>query len=417
MASRLRRSVTGMSNMKLFCPRLLRRILLVSGVFSLAGCGPQEGMPLGGPVEVTTFQVTPRDVPISLQYVGQTESSRSVEIRARVEGYLQKKFYDEGMMVRQGDPLFLIEPKPLQLAVESAGATLKDKENLAQNARQTQERMKSLFAENAVSKKDYDDATTAEKSAAAALATSRAEYSRAGLNLSYARITSPLTGLASRANVSEGTYINPASNGLLMTVSQVDPIWVYFSVSENEWLRYDHERKRGTLRFPKDYDFDVEMILADGRRFTNHGKLNFASPSVDTQTGAYAHRASFANPDFRVSPGQFVRVRLNGLVRPNAILVPQRAVMQGQSGKFVYVVNQEHKAEVRPVEVGDWHGDDWFVTSGLKGGEQIVVDGIVKVQPGVPLKIAAETAQAAAPSAKARSGAADKPATSTDARK
>lgn len=386
----------------------LKISLVLAGFLLLAGCGPQGGpAPVAvPPTEVTAVAVTPRDVPISLLYVGQTESSRLVEIRARVDGYLLKKFYNEGVVVRQGDPLFQIDPRPLQVVAEAASAAVKDKENLAQNARQTLDRLKLLVAENAVSRKDTDDALTAEKSAGAALAASKADQSRAEMNLSYARLTSPLTGLAGRSNLAEGSYVNPAANGLLTTVAQIDPIWVNFSISENEWQRFADESKRGALRFPANFDFDVEMILSDGRTLPTRGKINFAAPSVDTQTGTYAIRATFANADLGVRPGQFVRVRLNGAVRPGAILVPQRAVMQGQTGKFVYVVTQDNKAEVRPVEVGDWLGDEWFINSGLKGDEQIVVGGIVKVQPGTPLKIVpatpAETAKMAAPASDAK---------------
>ncbi|MBS4098536.1 MAG: efflux RND transporter periplasmic adaptor subunit [Sulfuricella sp.] len=370
---------------------------LLACFLMLVGCGPQGGPPPAfPPLEVTTATITPQDVPISLQYIGQTESSRLVEIRARVDGYLMKKFYAEGELVRQGEPLFQIDPRPLQVAAGSADAAVKDKESAVQNARQTLDRMKLLVAENAVSRKDVDDARAAEKSADAALAVSQAEQSRAAMNLSYARITSPVTGLAGRSTQAEGSYISPAASGSLTTVAQVDPIWVSFSISESEWLRFKEEAKQGTLRFPKNLDFDVELILSDGSLLPKRGKINFSAPSVDTQTGTYAVRASFANSDLAVSPGQFVRVRLNGATRPNAILVPQRAVLQGQTGKFVYVA-ANNKAEVRPVEVGDWHGDQWFINSGLKSGEQIVVGGIVKVQPGAPLKIVPETAKTPAP--------------------
>jgi len=397
--------MTGASVMSICYRSRLQCLLALAGILLVAGCGPQGPGPAVAPVEVSTAVLKPREVPISLQYVGQTESSRLVEIRARVDGYLQTKFYTEGVVVRQGDPLFQIDPRPLEVVVESADAAVKDKENLAQNARQTLERIKLLLADNAVSRKDAEDAIAAEQSAAAALAAVKAEQSRARMNLSYARITSPLTGLAGRSNLAEGTYISPAANGLLTTVAQVDPIWVSFSISENEWLRLGDEAKKGTLRLPKNFDFDVEMILSDGTTLPARGKISFAAPSIDTQTGTYAIRATFRNADLAVRPGQFVRVRLSGAVRPGAILVPQRAVMQGQTGKFVYVVTRENKAEVRPVQVGDWYGDEWFVSAGLKGGEQIVVGGIVKVQPGLPLKIVVEPAKAPAAAAKATASA------------
>ena len=359
---------------------------LAAGLF-LSACGQQVPLAPPPPIEVSTVQVLPRDVALPLQYVGQAESSRLVEIRARVDGYLQKKLFHEGVVVRQGDPLFLIDPRPLQAVADSAAAALQDKENWADNARRTRDRMQRLLAENAVSQKDVEDALAAEKSASAALAISQTDAARANMNLSYASITSPLTGLVGRANVAEGSYVNPGVNGLLTTVAQIDPIWVNFSISENEWLRLADESKQKSLVFPVNFDFDVEMLLADGRSLNSRGRINFASPSVDTVTGAYAMRASFANPDMGVRPGQFVRVRLHGMVRPKALLVPQRAVMQGQSGKFVYVVADDGKAEIRPVEVGDWHQDDWFINKGLQGGEQVIVGGVVKVQAGRMVKV------------------------------
>jgi len=354
------------------------------------GCAPQGQPPAAPPTDVTVIQVAPRDVPLTLQYVGRAESSRSVEIRARVDGYLLKRFYREGVVVRKGDPLFQIDPAPLQVATESAAATLKERESRLQDARRVQERLKRLLTESAVSKKDVEDAVASTESAGTALAISQADLAKARMNQSYAYITSPLTGLAARSNLAEGSYINPAANGLLTTVAQIDPIWVNFSISENEWQRLGEEAKQGRLRFPDKFDFDVQMELSDGRTLGSRGQINFAAPSVDPQTGTYAVRASFPNADLSVRPGQFVRVRLNGAWRPGAILVPQRAVMQGQSGKFVYVVTSENKAEIRPVQVGDWHGDEWFITGGLQGGERIVVGGIVKVQPGAALKISPE---------------------------
>lgn len=362
-------------------------LIALSTLCLLAACSPTGKSSLPPPTEVTTLTVKPESVPITFQYIGQTESSRLVEIRARVDGYLQKRHYREGEMVKEGDLLFQIDPKPLKTQADSAAALLQDKESWAENARKTQERLKPLMEENAISKKDFDDAVAADKSAAASLAASRAENTRAGLNFSYARITSPLAGIAGRSSLAEGTYINPAMNGLLTTVAQVDPIWVNFSISENEWLRLDDEVVNGTLLAPKDHNYEVDMILSNGRTLPSRGKVNFASPSVDPKTGTYAVRASFPNADLIIRPGQFVRINLRGFIRPGALLVPQTSVMQGQSGKFVYVVGQDLKAEMRPVEVGDWHGDQWFVTSGLKGGEQIVVNGIVKVQPGAQVKV------------------------------
>ena len=359
-------------------------------VLILGGCGHQLAPPPPPPVEVTAVTVASRDVPIVKEYVGQTESSRQVEIRARVEGYLRKTANLEGSLVHAGDFLFQIDPGPLQLIADGTRAAEQDKQSVADNARENLARLKPLFAQNAVSKKDYDDAVALEKSASAALAASQAEDARARMNLGYARITSPLSGLASRSLLSEGSYINPAMNGLLTTVSQVDPILANFSISEDEKLSLDREVEAGTLRFPAHNAFVVQMVLSDGRTLQSNGTLDFAAPSVDPQTGGFALRASFPNQAMVVRPGQFVRLRVKGLVRVGAILVPQRAVMQGQAGRFVYVVNAGGQAEVRPVAMGDWQGDQWFVLSGLKPGERVIVGGIIKVQPGAPLKVSPE---------------------------
>ena len=356
------------------------------------GCKSQHEAAAPRPVEVTTVTVVQADAPILLEYAGQTESSRLVEIRARVDGSLQNRAYIEGTIVRAGALLFQIDPRPLQLLADSTRAAVQDKESAALNARQSLERLKPLFAQHAVSKKDYDDAIAADTSAQAALLASRAEDARARLNLGYARIESPLTGLAGRSTLAEGTYINPGTNGLLTTVAQVDPIYVNFSISEDEKLRFDREAQQGILRYPKVNGFSVAMVLSDGRTLESPGKINFAAPSVDVQTGAYAIRATFPNGDLAVRPGQFVRVRVKGLVRIGAIRVPQRAIQQGQTGKFVYVVAQDQRAEQRPVEVGDWQGDDWFVTAGLKPGDRVIVGGVVKVRPGAPVTASPEPA-------------------------
>jgi len=374
--------------------------LLASGVW-LTACQPSTMTPpTQPPVEVTATTVIAKDAPVSFEYVGQTESSRMVEIRARVDGYLQKRFYEEGALVREGAPLFQMDPRQLTATAQSARAMLQQNESRLDNARQTVARLKPLVADEAISLKDMDDAVAAEKAAAAAVESSRADLSRAEMDLGYTKLLAPLNGLAGKANVSEGSYVNPAQNGLLTTVAQLDPIFVNFSLSENEWLNYAEELKKGTLRFPTGATgFDVQLVLSDTLTLPTRGKLNFSSQTVDPQTGSYAIRASFPNPDLLLRPGQFVRVRLLGASRPNALLVPQRAILQGQKGKFVYVIGKDDKAEMRPVEVGDWIGDQWLVSSGLQSGERVVLDGTLKVQPGALLKVSPSPEAAATPTA------------------
>lgn len=216
----------------------------------------------------------------------------------------------------------------------------------------------------------------------------------AELNLSYTVIKSPLAGLSSFAKQQDGSYVTSA-NGLLTTVYQLDPMWVNFSVSENELLAYRDQIEKKQLQFPANNDFEVTVILADGTVLPARGHINFTNPAFSSQTGTFLVRASFANAQGSLRPGQFVKARVSGATRPNAILVPQRAVLQGSKGHFVWVVDKDSKAHERPVEVGTWHGDDWFISDGLKPGERIVVDGAIRVVADRPLKITDQPAAAA----------------------
>ena len=345
------------------------------------------------PVDVKVVTVTARDTPVSFEYTGQTESSQTVEIRARVDGYLKKRSYQEGSLVDKGAPLFQIDPSQFTARVQGASAKLQQAEGKLLNAQQTVQRLRPLVTVEAVSQKDMDAAIAAEKDAMGEVASARADLSTAELNLGYPNLESPIRGQAGKASMAEGSFVSAGQSSLLTTVSALDPIFVNFNMSENEWLSYSEDMKKGTLRMPDQGAFDVQLILSNGRELPNRGKLNFSSELVDPQTGLYDIRASFSNRDLELSPGQYVRVRLLGASRPNALLVPQRAVMQGQKGKFVYVVGAGDKAEMRPLEVGVWVGNHWLVTAGLRSGERVVTDGMLKVQPGAVLKVAADLSE------------------------
>lgn len=395
--------------MQLRCGPRARMVMpwLLAGL--LAACsprGPAPGASGPPPVEVGAVAVAAADAPVTFEYVARTESSRLVEIRARIDGYLEKRFYQEGTIVQAGAPLFQIDPGQQGAMLQSARAQVQQSESRLLNTQQTVRRLRPLLADEAVSPKDLDDALAAETAAAAALESTRADLQRAQMQLSYTRLSAPFTGLAGKAMVAEGSYINPGLNGLLTTVAQLDPIHVTFSISENDWLGFAEEMQRGTLRFPR--EFEVRLVLPTGQVLPTVGRLNFSTQTVDPQTGSYTIRAAFANSSLLLRPGQIVRVRLHGAIRPAALLVPQRAVMQGQRGKFVYVVAAGDKAEMRPVEVGDWLGDQWVVTSGLRAGDRVVVDGMVRVQPGAVVKVTAPAAPAgpAAPAAPAAAASA-----------
>jgi membrane fusion protein (multidrug efflux system) len=358
----------------------------------LAGCNKPAAAPPPKPPEVTVITVTPRDTPVAFEFVAETQSSREVEIRARVDGFLDKRLYTEGQPVRAGQVLFQMDRKPFEAALVSAQGQLAQQQARLGVMEHNLARVRPLAAQNAVSKKDLDDAIGSEQAARAAVFAAQGEVRIAQLNLSYTTISSPLAGLSSYARKQEGSYLMPGQEGLLTYVSQINPMWINFSVSENELLKYRSDLDKGRLKFPPNSEFDVELIQGDGSAFPNHGRISFIAPSFSKETGTFLIRTVVANPDGRLRPGQFVRAMVRGAVRPGAILVPRRAVLQGAKGQYVWVVDKDGKARERAVEAGDWHGDDMFITQGLLPGERIVVDGAIRVASGVPLKIVAPPA-------------------------
>ncbi|MBN2107478.1 MAG: efflux RND transporter periplasmic adaptor subunit [Deltaproteobacteria bacterium] len=361
-------------------------MLLSLLVLMHAGCSKKQEAAGPGTPEVTLMTIVQQDVPVAPEYVAQTQSSRQVNIHARVSGFLEKRVYTEGEIVKEGQTLFLMDQKPFKVQLDQAKAALARQEAAHKTARQNYGRTKPLAEKNALSQKDLDDAKGQFDSTGAAVEQAKAQVEQAKLNLSYTVITSPVQGITSAALQQDGTYINP-QNSQLTTVEALSPMWVNFSLSENELQRYRREIESGKVREPLDKNYIVEIILVDGSVFPYTGKITFAAPSYDTQTGTFLLRASVENPDGILRPNQFVRVRLKGAVRPKAILVPQTAVQQGSRGHFVWVVGTDDKAELRPVMVGDWRGTDWFITEGLKGGERVVVEGGMTVRPGAPVKI------------------------------
>jgi membrane fusion protein (multidrug efflux system) len=366
-----------------------RPLLALAGLAAmLAGCSRQEQAPPAQPLQVTAVSVTPRDTPVSFDFVAQTESSREVEIRARVDGFLDKRLYTEGSMVKAGQPLFQMDRKPFEASLQSAQGQLEQQRAKLEVAQANLKRVRPLAARNAVSKKELDDAIGIERSARAAVLAAEGEVRTANLNLGYTTIASPLHGLSSFAKKQEGSYLTVGEQGLLTTISQVDPIWVNFSISENELLSYRDQIAKGRLKFPSSKDFEVEVVLADGSVFPKRGHINFAEPSFNSATGTFLVRTELPNPQGQLRPGQFVRARVFGATRPGAMQLPQRAVQQGAKGHYVWVIGNDGKARQRVVEVGDWIGDDWFISDGLKPGERVVVDGAGRVTPTAPLKVA-----------------------------
>ncbi len=396
-----------MNPIRLFASSLETRMIRLSLILAimilcvlLAGCKKEQAKSLPPPPEVTVIKVEPRDVPVTFEYVATTQSSQQVEIRARVSGFLDKRTYTEGAIVKEGQILFLMDKKPFQAQLDAMKGALAQQEARLQTAQANLKRVRPLAAEAALSQKDLDDAIGMEQAAAAAVETAKAEVVTAKLNLSYCTIGSPVTGITGAAMQQDGAYISPLTSQLT-TVAVLSPIWVNFSLSENEIKSYRTQIASGQLRTPKGEDYIIEIVLVDGSIFPHRGRITFAAPSFNAQTGTFLLRASVNNPEGILRPNQYVRARLKGAVRPNAVLVPQRAVQQGAKGHFLWTVTKEGKAELRPVTIGDWSGNDIFINEGVRAGDQVVVDGGLTLSPGLSVAVKdASAAQKAAASKK-----------------
>lgn len=390
-------------------------MLSVSGSVALmlsacsGGAADQAGAkPAMPPAPVSVLEMQPTNVPAMLEIPGQTEGSKEVEVRARVGGLLQKKVYQEGEPVKAGQPLFQIESATYQNAVMLAkGQALEAKAKAEQAAREAR-RTQTLIADKAVSQKEYDDAQSNASATQAAWQAAEARLKDAELNLSYATVTAPVAGIAGRAVRSEGWLMNPAGDSLLTTVVQTDPLWVRFGVGDGELSQIP-----GGKLSPKTIK-GVQIVQPDGKVYSQNGKINFAASQLDPKLGTLQLRAEFANPENQLLPGQYARVRLITGTRTNVFLVPQTAVLQSEQGRFVFVVGENNQAQPRPVKAGEWYGKDWVILDGLKAGDKVIVDNLIKMRPGVPVNPqvpgAAPKTNAAAPTPEAKSAEAGKPA-------
>ena len=356
------------------------------------GGHPGMGMP---PPEVTVETVTPHTLPLTFEYVGQTLGSREVEVRARVSGIILKRNFTEGMPVKEGQSLYTIDPAPFEAAVARAEADVGAAQARYEQAKRNAARLAPLYAEKAVSQKEHDDAESAQEIGAADLKAARARLVTDKLNLSYTKVEAPVSGLASRSLRSEGSLVEGPQT-LLTTVAQVHPIWVNFGIPDNAQAELSKEVQAGRVALPKDGRFEVAVKRADGSLYDRTGKLNFSDVRVSTTTGTRDARAELPNPDGVLRPGEFVRVILRGATRPNALTVPQKAVLEGPQGKFVYIVDENGTAQPRPVEVGDWAGDAWVINKGVQAGDRVITEGLMKLGPGAPVRVADANAKPAA---------------------
>lgn len=349
----------------------------------LAGCGDRRaggaqgpGASAPPPLPVTTLTVAPKRIQVTLEAVGRAEGSREVEVRARVSGILERQLFREGDAVRAGAPMYRIERAPFEIALQRAKAALAETQARRERAAVEAVRLKKLLGERAISQREYDDAAASLAQLDAALQAARAGVREAELDLSYTSVEAPASGVAGRSLRSEGSLVGTSrDDGLLTTIVRHDPLWVRFSLSEPEYARLRAgrgEKSRVAVR---------ETPGQGGSAGQPTGKLNFTGSRVDPQLGTVQLRAEFANPDSRLLPGQYLRLAVE-IDETDAILVPQSAVQQGDRGSFVWIVGDDDTVTPRPVKTGEWVGRDWVVREGLKAGERVAVDNLIRLRPG-----------------------------------
>jgi len=348
----------------------------------LAGCNARGDPPKQAPppIEVSVLRAQPRAVTLTEEYVGQAEAVETVEIRSRVQGLLERQAFRDGAVVHRGELLFLIDPQPFAAALEQAKANLAQAEAAAANSSQNLARVSRLIADNAVSQQDLDSAVARERADKASVEAAAAAVHEAALNLGYTQITAPRDGIVSKALVKPGALVTVAQT-LLTTLYSSNPIHVNFVLGEQRMLELTRRSRDKTAGHD-----EFKLRLVDGSDYPLLGHLDFIDAAVDPKNDTLQVRIVVPNPDGLLRPGQYVRVLVPSASRPDAILIPQKAVQELQGLKTVFVIGDDNKVSVRQITATQRLGTDWVIDSGLKAGEVVVIDGVQKVAPGATVK-------------------------------
>jgi membrane fusion protein (multidrug efflux system) len=376
-------------------------LLALSVAALVAGC-TAEPPPAPPPPEVSVVVVGTGPVDNIVEVPGRVQAFRTSEVRARVDGIIQQRLYDEGSDVSAGRALFRIDPREKVAEINAARAQLSRAEATAANASRVVGRYDGLVSERAISRQEYDAAIANSRTARADVANARAQVDSARLSLSYTTVTAPISGRAGRALVTEGALASAAGGTLLTTIEQIDRVYINFGQSSSEMLKLRSEIQAGRISLPSFNQVPVQLVLEDGSIFPVIGRIDFLDLSIDRETGTAAIRAEFANPGRALLPGMFVRARINAGTRPNGITLPQRAVQLTSDGANVLVVGAKNIVELRKVTLGTMQGDRWSILSGLNSGDKVIIDGQQKAMPGQPVKIAAPRPRGAPPPSAAR---------------
>ncbi|MBQ4851343.1 efflux RND transporter periplasmic adaptor subunit [Pseudoalteromonas sp. MMG012] len=379
--------------------RLKKISVLIASFTLLTACQDMpEAQSAGGmpPAQVSVEPVSRTSVPIIIKLPATLAGNKEVEIRARVSGIVESRNFEEGQKVSAGQSLFTLDLEPFTLEVEKAQAEVNVAVATVKQAKRERDRLQKLKNERSVSKRDFDNAASNYDIAVANLASSKVALNESKLDLEYAHVKAPVSGMIGRELVSEGSYVS-GPELLLTELTETDTMRVRFGFSEREQLQMRKDVENGNLSLPKNNEFDTKLILQDGSTHESMGKVNFSDVRVNRYTGTSELQAKVENATGQLRPGQFVRVELIGAVRNNAVLLPQRAVLDNGTGKFVYVATENEQGTMvalpAPVEVGEWvHLDDknyWVIRSGLTDGQPVITEGFARIFfPGMPIAIA-----------------------------
>lgn len=370
--------------------RLTLAALLIGAAF-LSACQQEEtkaeGQPQRPPSEVAVITTKTEELPITNELPGRIAATRTAEVRPRVSGIVVERVFEQGTTVQQGDVLYRIDPKPFQVQVDSAEATLARARAAQTQARNTAGRQEQLRKSNVATQQNFDDAVALLAQADADVAIAEAGVASARLNLQYTNVTAPITGRIGRALITEGALVTQNGTENLATIQQLDPVYADFTQTATDVIRLRKALQDGQLMTNAN-EAAAQLVLDDGTPYPEKGRLLFSEAAVDETTGQITLRGEFANPNGDLLPGMYVRGLIQQGIERHAIAVPQQAIQRDTAGKaLVYVVNPESKVEIRPVTTSRVVGDRWVISNGLKADEKIIVEGFQKVGPGAPVKV------------------------------
>ena len=365
-------------------------IIFISLVVLFSGCKKDDTSSKKAPQQavVKLCEAQVQDVERHLEFNGVTEASRVVQIRSRVEGYLQTRDYTEGGFVKKGDTLFTIDPLTFKIALAGAEAKVSQERVKLSNLKDIYVRTKELWEQNAISKQDYDAALSAYDIQKAVVDSALSSLEQAKLNLDYTLIKAPISGFVDKTLQNEGVYINPQQNSLLTSIYVSDPLYVNFSVPQNLFLSLKDAVESKKLSSDISKGISADVILSNGKVIKNIATISFLSPTIDQTTNSRTLRALIENKQFSLIPGEFVNIRLKGIKYDGAVVIPQNAIMQGAMGSFVYVLDKDSKAVQKKIEVGEWIDNKAIISNGLKSGEKFICEGNARVMPGMSVKSA-----------------------------